>query len=262
MRLLVTGGRGGYLGRHVVRAARDAGHEAVAAGSADADVRDRSAVGALVGQHRPDAIVHTAYDQSEWDVTATGAAHLALAAARHGVRMVLVSSDVVFSGRSPVYDESARPDPITAYGAAKAAAETVALAVLDDVVVARTSLICGDGRSKHEELVHRAARGADLVMFDDEVRCPVHVGDLANALVELAAGSHRGALHLGGADELSRLELGRLVAVRDGLDPSTLRAGRRADLEEPGPIRVRLDSSMAGRTLATRLRGAREFLAP
>lgn len=262
MRLLVTGGRGGYLGRHVVRAAREAGHDVVSVGSVDADVRDRAAVHALVARHAPDAIVHTAYDQSDWDVTANGAAHLALAAARHGVRMVLVSSDAVFSGRSPAYDESARPDPITAYGAAKAAAETAALAVVDDVVVARTSLICGDGRSKHEELVHRAVGGADVVMFDDEVRCPVHVGDLASALVELAAGRRRGVLHLGGADDMSRLELGRLVAVREGLDPSALRAGRRADLEDPGPIRVRLDSSLAGRTLVTRLRGAREFLAP
>lgn len=263
MRLLVTGGRGGYLGRRVVSAAHEAGHDVVAVGTVDADVRDRAAVDELVGQTAPDAIVHTAYVQSDWEVTATGAAHLALAAARHGARMVLVSSDVVFSGRSPLYDETAPPDPITAYGAAKAAAETAALAVMDDVVVARTSLICGDGRSKHEELVHRAARGAaGLVMFEDEVRCPVHVGDLASALVELAGGSRRGVLHVGGADDVSRLELGRLVAVRDRLDPSALRAGRRADLEDPGPIELRLDSSVAARTLTTRLRGAREFLAP
>ena len=61
---------------------------------------------------------------------------------------------------------------------------------------------------------------------------------------------------------MSRLELGRLVARRDGLDPAALRGGLRADLPDPGPIDVRLDSTLATTLLATRLRGASEFLAP
>lgn len=258
MRLLVTGGRTGYLGRHVVAAA--AGHDVVAVGSGDCDVRDRDAVDALLQAHRPDAVIHTAYVQSDWDVTATGAAHVALAARAHDARLVLVSSDVVFSGADVRYDEAARPDPITAYGAAKAAAETTALSVCDDVVVARTSLILGDGASQHERLVHALAAGADGALFEDEGRCPVHVGDLAAALVELAAGTHRGVLHVAGADAMSRLELGRLIAQRDGLDPAVLRGTSRAAL--PGPVDVRLDSSLAARLLTTRLRGGREFLAP
>jgi dTDP-4-dehydrorhamnose reductase len=258
MRLLVTGGRTGYLGRHVVAAAD--GHDVVAVASADCDVRDPAAVDMLLETCRPDAVIHTAYVQSDWAVTATGAAHVALAAAAYDARLVLVSSDVVFSGDDVHYDETAAPDPITAYGAAKAAAETTALAVCEDVVVARTSLILGDGASQHERLVHALARGEEGALFDDEGRCPVHVGDLAAALVELAVGDHRGVLHVAGAEAMSRLELGRLIARRDGLDPDVLRATSRAGL--PGPVDVRLDSSLASTVLTTRLRGAREFLAP
>lgn len=260
MRLLVTGGRTGYLGRHVVAVA--AHHDVVAVGSADADVRDPAAVDALVERCRPDAVVHTAYVQADPEVTGTGAVHVARAAARVGARLVLVSSDVVFGGRPVPYDETATPDPVSAYGAAKVLAETAALASGADVVVARTSLILGDGESKHEQLFRELAGGADGALFEDERRCPVHVADLAAALVELAGNDVRGVLHLGGADATSRLELGRLVARRDGLDPSALRAGRRSDLAEPGPVDVRLDSSLAARLLTTRLRGAREFLAP
>lgn len=111
----------------------------------------------------------------------------------------------------------------SAYGEAKVEAEQAALASSPDVVVARTSLVLGDGESKHEQLFR--------------------------------------SLALGGADATSRLELGRLVARRDGLDPSALRAGRRADLPDPGPVDVRLDSGLAATLLRTRLRGAREFLA-
>ncbi|WP_457208331.1 sugar nucleotide-binding protein, partial [Nocardioides sp. P5_C9_2] len=231
MRLLVTGGRRGYLGRHVTEVARAAGHDVVPVGTADADLRDAAAVDALLRDVRPDAVVHTAYVQSDWHVTATGSAHVAVAAARHGARLVLVSSDIVFSGADGVYAESAVPDPITAYGAAKAAAETTVLAICRDAVVARTSLILGDGHSSHERLVHALAGGADGVLFEDEMRCPVHVGDLATALVELAerAGDDvAGVLHVGGADALSRFELGALVARRDGLDAGALRGGSRA----------------------------------
>lgn len=260
MRLLVTGGRTGYLGRHVVAAA--AGHDVVALGSADCDIRDRVAVDALLDAHRPDAVIHTAYVQSDREVTATGAAHVAEAAARVGARFVLVSSDVVFGGRPVPYDESVPPDPVSAYGAAKVEAERASLGSGVDVVVARTSLILGDGGSKHEQLFRSLALGADGVLFEDERRCPVHVGDLAAALVELASHDVRGVLHLGGGDATSRLELGRLVARRDGLDPGVLRGGRRADLPDPGPVDVRLDSTRASDLLTTRLRGAREFLAP
>lgn len=129
-------------------------------------------------------------------------------------------------------------------------------------MVARTSLVLGDGESKHEDLIRSLALGAHGALFEDERRCPVHVGDLAAALVELAGNDVRGLLHLGGADAMSRLELGRLVAHREGLDPAVMRAGRRADLADPGPVDVRLDSALAATLLGTRLRGAREFLSP
>ena len=260
MRLLVTGGRTGYLGRYVVAAAAT-GHEVVAVGTADADVRDAAAVESLVARHGPDAIVHTAYVQSDRAVTADGAAHVAGAAARHGARMVLVSSDVVFGGSDRPYDETEPTDPVSPYGEAKVAAERAVLDTCDDAVVARTSLILGDGASQHEELVRRLAAGADGALFGDERRCPVHVEDLARALVELAEGDVQGVLHLAGADGMSRHQLGRLIARRDGLDPDVLRATTRAALAVPGPVDVRLDSSRAAALLSTRLRGAREFLA-
>jgi dTDP-4-dehydrorhamnose reductase len=50
VRLLVTGGRTGYLGRQVVAAA--SAHEVAAVSSADADVRDRAAVEVLVTRLR------------------------------------------------------------------------------------------------------------------------------------------------------------------------------------------------------------------
>ncbi|MYS33628.1 dTDP-4-dehydrorhamnose reductase [Streptomyces sp. KhCrAH-43] len=137
------------------------------------------------------------------------------------------------------------------------------LAVHPAAVVARPSLILGHGRSEHERLMHDLADGTvDGALFTDDVRCPVHVADLASALLEVAESDAAGIHHLGGADAVSRYELGVLVAERDGLDASRLPAGSRVESAVPGPLDVRLDSQATQRQLRTRLRGARNFVRP
>ena len=172
-----------------------------------------------------------------------------------------VSSDAVFSGTAIRYDETAIPDPTTAYGAAKAAAETAIKAISPAAVIVRTSLIIGDGGSGHERRVHALATGESTgVLFTDDIRCPVHVADLAAALLELAPPGPASIHHVAGADAVSRHELGILIARRDGLDPAALRSGRRADTNLAGPSDIRLDCTITQKQLRTRLRGARQFL--
>jgi dTDP-4-dehydrorhamnose reductase len=273
VKLLVIGGSG-LLGLRVTGQARLAGHRVTATFCASVppaidvewrqlDIRCRDDVMTLARGTRPDAVINAAYRQPDWATTADGGMHVALAAAAAGARLVHVSSDAVFSGRAPRYDETCPPDPVTAYGAAKAAAETAVKGITPEAVIARTSLIIGDGDSQHERLVHALAAGvARGALFTDEVRCPVAAIDLASALLELAASPHAGVSHVAGADAISRYELGQLIAARDGLDPAALPAGLRAATGLPGAANLRLDSSRTQARLATRLRGAREFLAP
>jgi dTDP-4-dehydrorhamnose reductase len=271
--LLVVGGSG-FLGRTITRQAQLAGHRVIATFHANApraagvdwrmlDIRRRDDATALAARARPDAIINAAYLQSDWETTADGGAHVALAAAAAGARLVHVSSDAVFSGAAASYDETRQPDPVTPYGAAKAAAETAVRGIAPAAAIVRTSLIIGDGGSKHERLVHALASGATAgVLYTDEVRCPVHVTDLASALLELAASGYAGIQHVAGADAVSRYELGLLIAGRDGLDRAALPAGPRAAAGLTGPSDVRLDCARTQARLATPLRGARDFLAP
>jgi dTDP-4-dehydrorhamnose reductase len=271
--LLVIGGSG-LLGLRITRQALLARHRVVATfhasrpPAADADwrqldIRRRDDVTALALDARPDVIINAAYRQPDWETTADGATNVALAAAAAGARLVQVSSDAVFSGSAYSYDETRLPDPVTPYGAAKAAAETAVKGIAPTAIIARTSLIIGDGDSPHERLVRELASGAAAgALFTDEIRCPVHVADLASALLELAASPHAGMCHVAGADGISRYELGLLVAARDGLDAAALPTGLRAAAARPGPIELRLDCARTQARLTTRLRGAREFLAP
>ncbi|GAA1452882.1 sugar nucleotide-binding protein [Nocardiopsis tropica] len=272
MTLLVIGGSG-FLGGELVRRASAAGH-AVAATFATrpgdrtgavwlpVDLREPGGIEAVIARTEPAAVINAAYRKSDWATTAEGAVRAAVAATGYGVRLVHVSSDAVFSGARVRYDESAAPDPTTPYGAAKAAAETAIRLLAPAAVIARTSLIIGDGGSVHEAMVHDLCAGrSEGALFTDVVRCPVHVSDLADALLELAWSDQAGVRHVTGPDAVSRYELGVLIARRDGLDPSSLPSGRRAGSGVPGPLDVRLDGRATRRGLRTALRGAREFLA-
>ncbi|WP_274036516.1 SDR family oxidoreductase [Streptomyces sp. MMBL 11-1] len=272
MTLLIVGGSG-FLGTELVRQASSVGHPTVATYASrpggcssvtwkKLDLRDVPRIDALMAQIRPRVVVNASSGGADWAVTAQGPIHLALAAATYGCRLVHVSSDAVFSGIGKThYNETSLPDPITPYGAAKAAGEAGVLTVLPEAVVARTSLIIGHGRSEHERLVHDLTSGArDGVLFTDDCRCPVHVSDLASAVLELASGHEAGVHHLGGPEALSRYGLGLLIARRDGINPSLLPAGRASARNYRGALDVRLDSSATQHRLSTTLRGASVFL--
>jgi dTDP-4-dehydrorhamnose reductase len=266
VRLFVTG-LGGYLGRAIAAAAPPATVSGTVRSSPAppgtrwfrVDVRDEAAVDAALDAARPDAVVHTAYVQGgddERSVNVDGAAAVARAAAARGLRLVHLSSDVVFSGDlgRPLREDDP-PGPMTAYGATKADAETAVAAAHPDAVLVRTSLIYGGAEpSAHE----RGALDADMTFYADEIRCPVAVADLAAAAIELAGMPEvSGPLHVAGADAVSRLEFARLVVAAHGRDPEALRGGP----HPPGrPGDCTLDCSRARALLRTRLRGVREVL--
>jgi dTDP-4-dehydrorhamnose reductase len=272
MTVLIIGGSG-FLGAQLVHHVRWAGCATAATFNSrpgDApdvswhrlDLRDPCRLGEVIDTVTPDVVINASSGGVDWAVTADSSVRLAQLTAQRGIRLVHVSSDAVFSGASRSrYDETALPDPVTPYGAAKAAAETAVRLLHPGAVVARTSLIIGDGGSVHEQIVHELATGArEGALFTDDIRCPVHVADLAAALWELASSDAVGVFHLAGPDALSRYELGVLIARRDRIDPLLLPTGRRADSRLLGALDVRLDSHATQGRLSTRLRGAKEFL--
>jgi dTDP-4-dehydrorhamnose reductase len=233
----------------VVRQATDRGWTVVGLPrSAELDIRDAAAVEAEFERLRPDRVIHTAYRQDDRSVTFDGTVNVAGSAARVRARLVHVSTDVVFSGRlHRPYREADRLDPITAYGRAKADAERAVAELAPGAAVVRTSLLLPGPYL-------RAAREAEYAFYDDEVRCPVAVEDVAAALIEVAHLPVVGPLHVAGADAVSRYELACLVNPDAPRTSGAAAAGRPSD--------CRLDSSLARRMLRTRLRGIREVLRP
>ncbi len=275
-RLLITGGAG-YLGTELILQARAGGWDVAATCFSSQpddhgitwlrlDIRDKPAVARAFDAWRPDVIIHTAYRQRGpdlWSTSAEGAGVVAHLAREAGARLIHMSSDALFDGtRAGSYSEIDDPSPITPYGEAKAAAERLVADAHPAALIVRTSLIYGGARpGPHEQLALDALAGqADVAFFTDELRCPIAVGDLAAALLELAATDQAGRLHIAGVDVVSRYEFAQLVAVAHGQNPARLRAAASATSTMRRPRNCALDSSRAQQLLQTRLRGVREVL--
>ena len=246
-RLFVTGGSG-LLGRHLLRVAEQHAWEVIAPGSTTLDIRDAAAVRAHITEARPDAVVHLAYRGNDPEVIVDGSTNVARAAAQVGARLVHLSTDVVFGGRPEPYGEDDEPSPITDYGRWKAAAEVAVAAAHPRAVLVRTSLIYAvGGPCPMIDDVSAALTGRSSIrFFTDEMRCPVHADDLAEAVATLARRNDvTGALHIAGPEALSRADIAARVARWLRLDPLQV---PRANLADSGLVRpgvVVLDSGRA-----------------
>jgi dTDP-4-dehydrorhamnose reductase len=235
-RVFVTGA-GGQLGRYLVPAIAAASGIPIAVGhhSGDGidlalDITDPDAVHTAIAGARPDIVIHAAamtdVDGCETDpnradaINHTGSRNIAHAANATGAWVLAVGTDFVFSGANPPYTEDASPDPVSVYGSSKLAGERAVLAENPSFAVARTAWVYG-GQGKHfpRTVLNVLANRETMAVVEDEIGNPTFAGDLADALVALAAHRPSGIHHLTNSGHTSRFGLAREVARLAGLDP-------------------------------------------
>jgi dTDP-4-dehydrorhamnose reductase len=243
---LVTGS-GGMLGADLAEFLRSAGETVTAADRHTLDVTDAEAVGATVPGH--DIVVNcaawTAVDDAEAheeqarSVNEHGPRLLARAAAAHGARLVQLSTDYVFDGsaRTP-YDESARTEPMSAYGRTKEAGERAVRGELPDRhLILRTAWLYGVHGDCFPKTIARLARErGEVRVVDDQVGQPTWTLDLAVLLLRLVEQeAPAGTYHATSSGECSRFEFARAVVTAAGLDASVVQATSSADVARPAP---------------------------
>ncbi len=148
------------------------------------------------------------------------------------IPFLFLSSDQVFDGAKGWYVETDRVNPLNVYGGTKVEAERIVLRNPRHSVI-RVALNAGisptGDRSFVEDMRNSVKTGTMLTLFTDEFRCPLPAGMTARALWELIDQDRPGLYHLGGAERLSRWEIGQaltsVVSGTGGSNPAWFREG-------------------------------------
>lgn len=224
MRVLITGAAG-QLGRELVRKAPD-GVDLLPLSRAMCDVSDADAVEKACVAFHPTLVInsaaYTAVDKAEADpdaafaVNESGARNVAAACVSSGARMIQISTDYVFDGKSSrPYPVSAVPIPLNVYGRSKLGGERA----VQDSGARWTIIRCGwlyssDPGNFFTNVLNLLRGTAPVRMVDDQVGVPTAASDLAKVIWWCArADPANSLLHWAPAGSASRYQFA--VAIRE-----------------------------------------------
>ena len=237
------------LGRDLVGALEQAGHDVTGLAHRDLDVTEEAAVRVALREHRPDIVVNCAawtrvddaetHEDEALTVNGRGAGYVAAACADHGARMVQISSDYVFGGdtRRP-YTEADRPRPRTAYGRAKLAGEQAVLRRLPDAgYVLRTAWLYGAYGPNFVRTIIRLERERPAVnVVDDQLGQPTWTVDLAHGIIALERSrAAAGVYHTSSSGSVTWFGLAREIFGLLGADPDRVAPITTAEYPSPAP---------------------------
>lgn len=197
------------------------------------NVCEQSQVRYVVGRVDPDVIVHMAAPGSvDWceqnyreaqKIIVEGTKNILDAA--DGRKVIYMSTNAVFSGDDPPYDEDSQRRPINAYGRLRKRAEDLVLEY-NSFVILRLFLLYGwqpaGARMNWASTLHfKLQRGEEMSLVDDRWWQPTYAGNAAMATWQLMD-KEREVFHIAGEDRVTLLQFGLEVARAFGLDASLL----------------------------------------
>jgi dTDP-4-dehydrorhamnose reductase len=218
---LLIAGAAGMLGRDLVLAAGNAGHDVVGFGRAELDVTDPAGLEKKFDLERPDVVINAAAwtdvdgaegaEEAAFAVNGTGAGNIAAAAAGLGATIVYISTDYVFDGaKGSPYVESDQPAPLSAYGRTKLAGEEATAAANKRHFVVRSAGLFGIGGTNFVETMLRlAADHGEVLVVRDQATSPTYTWHLAYGIVRLIEGIEYGIHHMAAAGHCSWYEFAR-----------------------------------------------------
>ena len=162
MTVLITGGSG-FLGRRAAAYLKSLGFRILTPSHGELDITDREAVLVWFRENRPEAVIHTAavsdtglcQQKPEWSerINVDGCVHLAESCREIGAKLLICSSDQVYSGSAfpGPHKEGETETPNNVYGSQKLRAEQKCLEILPETVCLRLSWMYARDRAEGEK---------------------------------------------------------------------------------------------------------------
>ena len=201
------------------------------------DVTDREGVLRLFERSQPDTVVHLAgigsvdfaeKDQHEsWTINVGGTRHVIDACHQFGVRLIYLSSNAVFDGACPPYDEDAVRRPVNYYGQLKVEAEDAVRSSGLDHAVVRAILMYGwhypQARENPVTMWIRLLEDRKPVhAVNDRYWQPLYVEDCTRLIWRILEKKKAGVYNISGPERLSLFEFALHTARVFGLESARI----------------------------------------
>jgi len=212
------------------------------------DITDLSSVEKVLAQAKPDVVINTAamtqVDQCEtdreacWKNNVTAVENLATVCTKTGTRLIHISTDFIFDGSHGPLDESAKPNPLSYYGASKLAAEEIVRKSSLDWTILRTVLVFGITRDMSRSNIvlwvkKSLEEGKTIQVVNDQWRTPTLAEDLAMGCVLAAKKKVKGIFNISGSEMMTPFDIAIHTAEFFKLDKSLIKATDSTKFKQP-----------------------------
>lgn len=229
MRALVTGANG-QLGSELRLVASE---DYLFTDIAELDICSEAAVAEYVERNCIDTIIncaaYTNVDRAEEEcsvahrVNAAAVAILANVAKRYNARLIHISTDYIFGGKTfttPI-KESETPSPMGVYGRSKLLGEEAIEESGCDYVIIRTSWLYSTYGNNFVKTILRLARErGELRVVSDQIGSPTYARDLARVMVQICEGEglSKGIYHFSNRGAISWYDFARAIVEISGVE--------------------------------------------
>ncbi len=174
-----------------------------------------------------------------WRVNVDAVKHFIIASRINSSKIIHVSTDYVFDGRTGNYDESSKPNPLSYYGKGKLASENALVTSGVKNAIVRTMIIYGTGKNLRLNfalwLIEKLKNKEPVNIVDDQFGQPTIVDDVALALLRITERDKTGLYHFCGSEYISRFGFALKLAGVFGYDRKLINPVKTASLNQAAP---------------------------
>lgn len=188
------------------------------------------------------------------------ARNVAQACAAENTKLVHISTDHLFSGRSSMMNEASAIEPLNVYAQTKAEAEVAVLDACPLAIVSRTNFF-GWGlpyrKSFSDTIIGALRAGHEIFLFSDAYFTPILMQPLIEAAHNLLEAGASGLFHMAGDERISKYEFGLRLASAFDFDTDLIKPtllAKRCDLT-PRPLDLSLSNAKLRRAIGRPIGG-------
>jgi dTDP-4-dehydrorhamnose reductase len=260
MKIIITGANG-FLSYYIIEKLITSGQLVIATSKGpnrlpfvspffiyeEMDFTDATTVATIFKKHKPTHIIHTGAiskpDECEMNkpladkINVEGTAILLHAAKKYAASFLFMSTDFIFDGERGMYTENDIANPVNYYGETKVKAEQLVNKYPYRWSIVRTVLGYGKTFSGRHNVItavkEKLEKGEAYNMFNDQLRTPTYIEDLADAILVMIEKNATGVYHICGEEMFTPYEMAIEVANFLQLDKALIKKVNAADFTQP-----------------------------